>query len=136
MRQLRASTNEAQTLPLTSNDSQILGARPRPYSAAVLWTAQRHHHRGGRRSFVLRAGPGRSGGRSAWRAVAKAGAKSPGEGFRKLREARRLRHADDQPTDRPPAGGAKGEEEGAGAAGQPAEARRLHARLYDHAEEA
>jgi small subunit ribosomal protein S12 len=36
-----ASTNEAQTLSLTSNDCQIPGARPRLDSAVVLWTFER-----------------------------------------------------------------------------------------------
>src|ERR1051326_6712154 len=89
MRQLRASTNEAQTLPLTSNDSQILGARPRPYPAVVLWTAQRLPHRGGRRSFVFGAGPGRRGLPERVGRCGEGRDEGPGEGFRKLRRGKK-----------------------------------------------
>jgi ribosomal protein S12 len=42
-------------------------------------------------------------------------------------------HADDQPAHSQAAGDSAREEEGAGAAAEPAEARRLHPRLYDDA---
>src|SRR3954471_17731790 len=48
----------------------------------------------------------------------------------------KARHADDQSPDPPSAGGAEVAQEGAGAAAEPAEARSLHARLHDDAEEA
>src|SRR5215470_14031868 len=43
--------------------------------------------------------------------------------------------ADDQPTDPQAAAAERLPEQGAGAASEPAEARRVHARLYDDAEE-
>src|SRR5256885_3929286 len=48
----------------------------------------------------------------------------------------RMNDADDQPADRKSAHGAEVAQEGAGAAAVAAEARRLHARLHDDAEEA
>src|SRR5580704_3254859 len=71
-------------------------------------------HGGGWRVFVLRATDG---------AMAPNGT---GEG----------RDADDQPADPQAANGAKGAQQGAGAAGFAAEARGLHQGLYDHPEEA
>src|SRR5690606_4766239 len=45
-------------------------------------------------------------------------------------------HADDQPVDPQAAPAAGGAQQGSGARGQPAEARRVHPRLHDDAEEA
>src|SRR5256885_8491596 len=55
---------------------------------------------------------------------------------RRSRARVKARHADDQSADPPSAGGAEVAQEGAGAAAEPAEARSLHARLHDDAEEA
>src|ERR1051326_4734787 len=46
------------------------------------------------------------------------------------------RDADNHPADPQAAGGAARAQEGAGAAAEPAKARRVHTRLYDHAQEA
>ncbi len=47
-----------------------------------------------------------------------------------------MNDADDQPADRETTRSAEVAQEGASAAAVAAEARRLHARLYDHSEEA
>src|SRR5712671_366866 len=75
-----------------------------------------------RRSSVLRVGMNRS---------------LPLWGDRKAKaKANRRDDADHQPTDPQPAGHATRKEEGAGAAAEPAEARRVHSGLHQHAEEA
>src|ERR1700761_8344168 len=62
-------------------------------------------------------------------------AKAPGRpGLARTRV--KANDADDQPTDRESTRSAKGAQEGASSAAVAAEARRLHARLHDHAEEA
>src|SRR5262249_32655156 len=87
---LRASTNEAQTLPLTTNDCQISGARPRFSSAVVLWTDQRPPPpvRMARFRFARGSGPQRE----------RQGDKSP-SGECAASEAL-VEHADHQPVDR------------------------------------
>jgi len=58
-----ASTNEAQTLSLTSNDCQIPGARPRLDSAVVLWTFKRPPPPGWMARFRFARGSGPHQGR-------------------------------------------------------------------------
>src|ERR1700730_234767 len=118
------------------------------------------HDRGfgpnGERRSVLGRGPlwRRSASRSAmsgWRDFAlrgpfrvkrPIGAGSPGQNLRSRFSASRAKlkgegqDADDQPADRNAAHGAEVAQKGAGAAAVAAEARRVHARLYDDPEEA
>src|SRR5689334_10084373 len=89
MRHFRASTNEAQTLPLTSNDSQIL---VHDRVRLRMWSSGPHsafHRRGGRRDLRLRgSGPHRfAGARGAlWRKELR---RKSGRAFRKLRRGNR-----------------------------------------------